>query len=309
MTEVVVLGGTGFVGSAVATALEGRGIVTRRVSAPRLHVTAPDDAMVTALGTAFAGADAVVNAAGMASARSGESPDLWSANAVLPAVVLTAARLAGVGRTVHVSSAAVQGRRPVLDSAWQLDPFSPYSQAKAAGELALKDAGGHDWVIYRPGGVHGEGRAVTRSIARLARSPLAVVPKTAQPTPQALVENVADAIAWLATTPLATPSVVHHPSEGLTTHSVLTALGGREPHRVSDSWASALLAVTCLASAIVPRSAGIERRLETLWRGQQQAPSWLEQSGWQPPLDPHISWLALGRAIARHDNSRAKDPA
>ncbi len=310
MTEVVVVGGSGFVGRAVSAALERRGVAVRRVSGPRLHLATMTQSMaVTVLAAAFTGADAVVNAAGVAAAVSGDDLRLWAANAELPRVVVSAARRAGVARTVHVSSAAVQGRRPVLDSTWELDPFSPYSHAKAAGERALQQAGGHDWVIYRPAGVHGRDRAVSQTVARFARSPFAVVPRTAQPTPQALLANVADAIAWLATTPLTPPSVVHHPSEGLTTHSVLTALGGREPHRVPDVWTSALLAVTRLASAIVPRSAGTARRLETLWRGQQQAPSWLEQSGWQPPLDLGTSWLALGRDIARHDNSPAKDPA
>jgi len=131
--RVVVVGASGFVGSAVAAALEARGSAVERLRAPRLPAVRPDEAMgavasaaevVDALARRFRGAAAVVNAAGNPDASSRDVDALVAANAVLPGVVAAAVAAAAVPRLVHVSSAVVQGRRATLDESDAVDAFS-----------------------------------------------------------------------------------------------------------------------------------------------------------------------------------------
>lgn len=159
----------------------------------------------------------------------------------------------------HVSSCAVQGRMPILDQSEDTAPFSPYSRSKAAGEASVRGHAGS--VRYRPPGVHDHTRDLTRSLARLAASPLATVAgRGDQPTAQAQLVNVADAIAELATTDAQPPAIVLHPSEGLTTASLLTALGGHAPRRVPERFAAAVSGVARAAGTRAPWVAGQARR-------------------------------------------------
>lgn len=294
MSRVAVIGGSGFVGRAVLRAVAGMGSDATPVRAPRLDSDGDHDAVAGALADSLAGYDAVINAAGVPGATSADGSALVPANAVLPRVILRATRAAGVPRLVHVSSAAVQGRREPLDSSWAYDGFSAYSRSKIDGEVALRDGGGDDWTIYRPGGVHGPDRSVTRAIARLARSPFLVMPRSAHPTPLALIDNVGSAVATLALSPRSLPRVVHHPWEGMTTHSVIEVLGGRDPRTVPDPPARLLTAAARLAPGAL---AGQARRLDLLWFGQRQASSWLTENGWTPPAG-HDAWVALGRSLS-----------
>ncbi len=304
---VGVVGAGGFVGSSVAQALRERGHRVVEVTAPRLDPMPVQAARAVAdshqeqlwrLVLALIDCDAVVNCAGMAAPSSSDVEALVAANAALPLLVLHACATLGVQRFVHVSSAAVQGRRPVLDDTWHHQPFSDYARSKAFGETLIRDSGLEGWTIYRPGGVHGPKRGVTASVARVARSPFSLVVGTGEPTPQALVANVGDAIAFLATCEQQPPPVVTHPSEGVTTASVLRDLGGREPHALPASLARPVLSVAHLAGRMASPVAAVSRRLDTLWLGQRQAPSWLTTAGWSPPVPP-TGWVELGRHLAR----------
>src|SRR4051794_32882959 len=121
--RVAVVGASGFVGSHVVAALVERGAQVDQVRAPRLSGATGEGALRAAdacswgrelLRSTFAGCDAVVMAAGVGLSGAAKESQLMAANAVLPAVVASAARESGVSRLVHVSSAAVQGRRSVL---------------------------------------------------------------------------------------------------------------------------------------------------------------------------------------------------
>lgn len=293
MTTVALLGAGGFVGSQVRGALERRGALVLCLPAPRLTTAARDlvgmvaevnarmiGPDVSALAGSLAKCDAIVNAAGVAAAA-GDGDALFGANALLPGLL---AALAPVGsRFVHISSAAVQGRRTLLDESTETNPFSPYSHSKALGEAVVRHVRPAA-VCYRPTSVHGPGRDVTRSLAKILRSPAASVAGTRDaPTPQVLVQNVGDAAAYLAIGPDSPPSVVLHPSEGITTGDLVRLVGGRVPVRLPVPAARLAVSLGFLVGRMVPTSAGLARRLEMLWFGQDQVDGWLD-TRWSPPL-------------------------
>ncbi len=303
--RAVVIGATGFVGGAVVSALRARGAAVTEVRAPRLSPVGPRDVEGALVGAGAAvadhasrqaGADVVVNAAGRSEAGSSDLDGLLAANALFAGVVAQAARAAGVPRLVHVSSGAVQGDAPVLDSTGRVRPFSAYSYSKAVGEqLVLRHHPGA--VVYRPAGVQGSQRAVSRKLVAVARSPLALVAGDGDGnSPQALIENVADAAAFLALTDQVPPAIFHHPSEGVSVGELLELLGGRGPRALPTWFALAVVRGLKAAGRLAPSLAARRRRFEVMWFGQEQAPSWLTEAGWTPVLGPD-GWRALGKAL------------
>ncbi|WP_375544397.1 NAD-dependent epimerase/dehydratase family protein [Dietzia cercidiphylli] len=295
---VAVVGASGFIGTAVASALEESGAHVLRVKSPRLKPqgalrdgTSYYHAVVTRLSSQFKGCSAVVNAAGVAEPTRHRAGDMTSANAILPGLVAAAASAAGA-RTVHISSAAVQGRIATLDSSSYVDPISKYAKSKSDGEKAALD-NGRNVIIYRPPGVHGPNRNVTRAVKRLATGRISCVAAPgSNNTPQAHIANVASAIAFLATTDEAAPNCVSHPSEGLTTAQLLSILGGRSPVLVPRALARCAVAFCFAIANLIPAAVPHARRLEVLWFGQGQALSWLSDAGWRPPVGID-GWNAL----------------
>ncbi|MCQ1995035.1 NAD(P)-dependent oxidoreductase [Arthrobacter sp. zg-Y1171] len=289
-----VLGGTGFIGSAVRSALAARGVEVRAVSAPRLRTDASDVAGLLAaaaaldterrrLADAFAGADVVVNAAGLATPGAADSPELRGANSLLPALVADAADAAGVRRFVHLSSAAVQGHRPFLDESPHVEPFSAYSRSKALGEqvLSARHGGSCSVATVRATSVQGPGRATTAKLSRLAASPLASVagPGTA-PSPVSSVDSLVDFVLRVGSHTGPVPAVVLQPWEQASVSSVLEAAGGRRPAHL-PVWACrlALRSGYAVSSLAGERLHGALRRVEMMWFGQRQEPGWAEATG------------------------------
>lgn len=299
--KVLVLGGTGFIGSHVVAALKHRSHDAVPITAPRL--VCPEQAesairsyastqsrAIDQLASAFVGADVVVNAAGISNASSRDAASLFGANALLPKVVLEGVALADVPRLVHISSAGVQGRRQELDETYETAPLNAYTRSKAVGEALIR--ADPRVVIFRPTSVHGPSRAVTERLVRLMRSPAAsIAGQGTRHTPQVLVANVADAIAAVvsATDP---PGVVLQPSEGLTTGGLARVLGDRDPRRVPERLARLVIAGAYAGSRLGMLDAALGRRLEMLWLGQDQAPGWLTEQGWKP-LVGMDGWVAL----------------
>jgi nucleoside-diphosphate-sugar epimerase len=307
----VVLGGSGFVGASVLRALHAAGIDARAVPAPRLTTTArtPDALLEAAADTddaglraALAGADVVVNAAGLATPSAPDGEELGGANALLPAVVARAAAAAGAARLVHLSSAAVQGRTPALDETDTVRPFSAYSRSKALGEQALALAADRDpalsVVIVRATSVQGPNRPTTAALVRLARSPLASVasPGTAR-SPITSVDALAGLVLAVGGHTGTVPRIVLQPWEGLTVRTVLEAAGGR-PRVLPAALCRAMVAGGYAVSSLVRgRLDGQVRRVELMWFGQDQVPGWAVEQGLVPP--------AGVRAVL----ARAQDPA
>jgi dihydroflavonol-4-reductase len=173
--RVVLTGGTGFVGGAVAQRLLDRGddVVAlirepaRAESLAEIGATLVEDDLsdVGRLTDAVAGADAVIHAAG--SYRVGipasERDAMWEANVGTTTRVLNAAQAVGVARTVYVSTVNAFGntRGKVVDETYRRDLadgfVSSYDETKyRAHEVAEgRIAAGAQVVIVMPSQVYG----------------------------------------------------------------------------------------------------------------------------------------------------------
>ncbi|MGB5952675.1 MAG: NAD-dependent epimerase/dehydratase family protein [Ornithinimicrobium sp.] len=292
MRTVVVYGARGFLGGAICAALEQRGVSVVASAAPRLrqdadHGSEPDLGKLAAPQVEAlkdVRPDVVINAGGLRDVSHGQNTSVYGANVVLPAVLGYAARSRGASY-IHLSSGSVQGDHRVLDSSRTWDPQSAFAESKASGERLLLATSpvGAPTTIYRPPTVHALQRRSTRALSRYAASGFATTSARERGSPQALLPNVADAVAFLATSRSA-PLIVHQPSEGLTNHSLLRMLGGRDPHLIADPLArfAARSASASGRLGLVHQPQAI--RLRLLMLGQEQARSWLTDAGWTPPI-------------------------
>lgn len=298
------VGAAGFVGAAVEQALHDAEQQVRGVHAPRITATlngsaidlGPYEHLIDSLQEGFNDCDVVVNAAGLAQPDSGDRRALEGANAVMPALCFEAASRAGATRFVHISSAAVQGRRPVLDDTSEKSPFSPYSRSKALGEDLLEalraQRSGTVLTIYRPTSVQGVDRAVTAAIASFNRLPVVPVSgKGTSPIPLAHIENVGSAAAFLALC-AKPPTCCVHPWEGITNRVLMEVFAPdarkisvpspivRSVHRMATATASR---IECLQGPL--------RRIELLMIGQQVEARALPDAGFDPPLGVEAYFL------------------
>ncbi len=194
--RVVLIGGSGFVGSAVANRLSAAGVTvlapTRRRSRanhlyllPTVEVVEADVHDPATLAGLLAGADAVVNLVGVLHSRGGApyGADFARAHVELPQKLVAACRAAGVSRLVHISAIGADANGP-----------SGYQRSKAAGEAVIRDSG-LDWTILRPSVIFGSGDRFLNLFADLARTfpvlPLAGCQTRFQPV---YVEDVAETV-------------------------------------------------------------------------------------------------------------------
>lgn len=201
MGNILVIGGTGFLGTAVVRELARRTasadscltLPTRRRDKAKHLLVLPTARVVDAdvhdpatLARLMAGQDAVISMVGVLKGGEGEpyGPGFARAHVELPQKIAAAARAAGVRRVLHVSALQAAADAP-----------SGYLRSKAAGEAALK-AAGLDLTIFRPSVIFGPGDAFLTLFARMARIapffPLAGAAARFQPV---WVEDVAAAVA------------------------------------------------------------------------------------------------------------------
>ncbi len=172
-SRILLVGGSGFIGSHVAARLASQNfqltIPTRRRERARHVVLLPmADVVETTLATdaeldgLVSGCAAVVNLVGVLHSRWGEpyGPDFAAAHVTLPQRLVDACRRTGVRRLVHVSALGVGDDASTLPSM--------YLRSKADGERAVR-ASGLDWTILRPSVVFGADDRFLNVFARLMR--------------------------------------------------------------------------------------------------------------------------------------------
>ena len=192
MKNVLVLGGTGFVGRHVCEKLQRQGWTTtvptrRAVNAaavqhlPRLTVLETDVHDEAALMRLLPGHDAVVN---LVAILHGSETAFERTHVALPATLARACAATGVRRVVHLSALGVS-----------LDGPSRYQRSKARGEEVLR-AAGLDLTILRPSVIFGAGDRFLNLFAQLQAVfpvvPLAGAQARFQPV---WVEDVASAVS------------------------------------------------------------------------------------------------------------------
>jgi NADH dehydrogenase len=172
--KVLVLGGSGFIGSRLVAQLatQGRSILlpTRRAINARHLIMLPGVEVVEAdihdearLAQLMRGVDAVINLVGVLHSRRGKSgtaygPDFERAHVELPRKVAAACAQAGVRRYLHMSALGASSSGP-----------SMYLRSKAAGEAAALSQPSVAVTIFRPSVVFGEGDSFLNLFASLQK--------------------------------------------------------------------------------------------------------------------------------------------
>lgn len=203
--RVLLVGGTGFIGSQVAGRLAAGNrhvlVPTRRYERARHLLPLPtvevveadvhDDAQLRRL---VGGVDAVINLVGILHGRRGApwGPEFDKAHVRLPARIAAACTDSGVRRLLHMSALGVQAGS-------ERTAPSMYLRSKAAGEQAVREARALDWTIFRPSVVFGPGDSFLNLFARLqAWLPVMALARAGARFQPVFVGDVAEAIAAVA---------------------------------------------------------------------------------------------------------------
>ena len=228
MSNLLVLGGTGFVGRSVCEQLVTRnGGAQGRISVPSRHpqraahlrslptlelvdANVHDDAQLAQL---VAGRDAVIN---LVAVLHGSEAEFQKAHVDLPRRLGAACVAAKVRRVVHVSALGVSEAAP-----------SRYLRSKAAGERVLRGAG-LDLTLLRPSVIFGEHDRFINLFASLQAvfpvMPLAGAKARFQPV---WVEDVARAIVTCLDTPACIGQTIECTGPAQYTLADLVRLAGR----------------------------------------------------------------------------------
>jgi uncharacterized protein YbjT (DUF2867 family) len=196
LLSIVVLGGTGFVGTRLVARLIKDGHRVKVLSRdreqhkhllvlPGLSLENCDVYQEAQLGERFRGQDVVVNLVGILNERGFGGAGFRRAHTELARNILLAARSAGVTRLLQVSA---------LKAA--LDAPSYYLRTKGEAEKLIRDQTFLDWTIFKPSVMFGPGDSFLNRFAGL----LAMIPlifPLARPNARmqpALVDDVVDAM-------------------------------------------------------------------------------------------------------------------
>lgn len=196
--DVAIIGGSGFIGQALAATLASRGksvrVITRKREhakalwpLPKIEIVEADPHDEAALYQALENAHSVVNLVGVLHSKPGKpwGPEFDTAHVKLPARIARCMNRRHIRRLIHISALGASEHAP-----------SMYLRSKAAGEAALRANHGIDLTIIRPSVVFGPGDQFLNLFARLQRFapviPLATPHARFQPID---VRDLANAIA------------------------------------------------------------------------------------------------------------------
>ena len=194
-SNVVVLGGSGFIGRHLVAALAAQAVKVlvpsrRREQAkhlillPTVDVVDADILAPGVLERLARGRDAVINLVGVLHSRRGRrdergpndyGPDFARLHVELPQAIVAACRAQGVKRLLHVSALGVSSMAP-----------SEYLRSKAFGEQAVMAADDLDVTVFRPSVVFGPEDTFLNRFALFAR----LMPVIAVPCPEARFQPV-----------------------------------------------------------------------------------------------------------------------
>lgn len=169
--KVLLLGGSGFVGTAVANHLANLDInvtvPTRRRERNKALIALPNVDMVEAnindavqLQKLMVGQDAVINLVGILHSSDLKLPysrKFAEAHVELPKKIVAAAKATGIKRLLHMSALKASPDAP-----------SEYLRSKADGEAVVK-ASGLDVTVFRPSVIFGVGDSFLTTFAKLLR--------------------------------------------------------------------------------------------------------------------------------------------
>ena len=220
LKKVLLIGGSGFVGGAVANRLAARGIrvviparhrdhAKQVILLPTVYTVQADVHDPAQLADLMSGVDAVVNLVGILHDGDSSLPygkRFAAAHVELPKKILAAMKGAGVRRLVHVSALKAAADAP-----------SGYLRSKAAGEALLRAAVDQfDITVLRPSAIFGPGDSFLNTFATLLKLfpalPLACAGARLQPVyvgdvADALVASLTDGATFGQTYELAGPAV------------------------------------------------------------------------------------------------------
>lgn len=196
--DVVIVGGSGFIGRALASVLISRGksvrVITRRREQakelwllPKIEIVEANPNDEAELFNALENADAVINLVGVLHSKTGKpwGPDFDLAHVKLPARIARCMNRRKIRRLVHISALGASDQAP-----------SMYLRSKAAGEAALRANQNIDLTILRPSVVFGPEDQFMNLFAKLQKFapviPLATPHARFQPID---VRDLANAIA------------------------------------------------------------------------------------------------------------------
>ena len=194
-TDILVVGGSGFIGRHIVNRLIGRGL---RVTVPiryrsraRDLITHPTIEVVEAdvhddgvLQRLLVGRDAVINLVGILQGERGApyGPDFARAHVELPRRIVSFCETLQVRRYLHMSALGADSNGP-----------SMYQRSKGDGEAAVK-ASPIDWTIFRPSVVFGPEDRFLNTFAMLSRvAPLLPIASPETQFQPIYVGDVADA--------------------------------------------------------------------------------------------------------------------
>ena len=301
---VLVTGGSGFVGGAIARYLAGRGFTVRLAVRNVAHFDGAaefsgvfpigDLAGPVDWGRAVDGADAVVHAAGCASPPRGMSEStLFKINAAATGDLARAAHGAGVRTFIPISSVrAVCGATSSqsVDGRFPPAPTDAYGRSKLAAEQAAQ-AVGVPVVALRPVIVHGAGAGANMAaLAKLAASRLPL-PFAGLAGKRSIVSdvNLADAVSFVLQSGAAMPeAMMVADAEPLTVGGICAAM------RASRGRRAGLVRIPESLMRAAAGIAGQSERWERLAGSLVVSCAELEALGW---IRPEPSAAGLGRMM------------
>jgi uncharacterized protein YbjT (DUF2867 family) len=196
--DVAIIGGSGFIGRALASALVSRGYAVRVITRsrerardlwmlPRIEIVEANPHDESELFHAIENAQAVVNLVGVLHSKTGRpwGPEFDAAHVKLPARIARSMVRQKIKRLIQISALGAADQAP-----------SMYLRSKAAGEAALRANKNIDLTILRPSVVFGADDQFLNLFARLQKFapiiPLATPHARFQPIE---VRDLANAIA------------------------------------------------------------------------------------------------------------------